>query len=158
MMSKKIIAVLLGLSFSFAIPFSSVFAGPGEWDNLGTYTYIYSSKPVHSGGGDFRVCLSSSVNFSTTLHLYEDDPGDNADEYVGANYFSPGECYTFSSIGKYVDGTNNKAEFYVFDYSGKYVTVTFKHILQIEVIRDYEETIFLWGPIFYLMVLSVLDK
>lgn len=58
-------------------------------------------------------------SFSVSAHLYEDDAGDNPDDYVGANYFSPGECHTFSSIGKFVDGSNNKAEFFVTDYSGK---------------------------------------
>lgn len=100
-------------------------AGAGEWDKLGTYTYTYSSPTVYSTGGDFRVCLSGSTPFSVSLHLYEDDPGDNPDDYVGANYFSPGECHTFGSIGKFVDGSNNKAEFFVTDYSGKSKTVTF---------------------------------
>lgn len=53
--------------------------------------------------------------------LYEDDAGDNPDDYVGANYFSPGECHTFI----FVDGSNNRAEFFVTDYSGKSKTVTF---------------------------------
>lgn len=124
---NKASAVLLTIMCALVIPFSAQArtAGAGEWDKLGTYTYIYSSNPVYSGGGDFRVCLSSKSNFSVTLHLYEDDAGDNQDDYVGANYFSPGECYNFNNIGKYVDGDNNKAEFFVFDYSGKYVTVTF---------------------------------
>ncbi|KMM55903.1 hypothetical protein ACH95_18445 [Bacillus glycinifermentans] len=128
---SKIGAVLFTAMCTLLLPFSTAFAsgaqtaGAGEWDKLGTYTYIYSSKPVYSSGGDFRVCLSSSAGFSLTIHLYEDDPGSNQDEYVGANYFSPGECHTFKNIGKFVDGDNRKAEFYAYDYSGKYVTVTF---------------------------------
>lgn len=121
---KMISTGFLAFIFALISPFS-VFAGAGEWDYLGTQTYIYSSKPVYSGGGDFKVCLSSNMNISLSLHLYEDDAGDNPDEYVGSNYFSPGECHVFSNIGKYVDGDNNKAEFYVSDYTGKYITVTF---------------------------------
>lgn len=121
---KVISAACLMSLFTLITPFSSVFAGAGEWDKLGTYTYLYSSKPVYSGGGDFKVCLSSNQSFSLTIHLYEDDAGDNPDEYVGANYFSPGECHVFSGISKYIDGDNNKAELYLYDYSGKNVTVT----------------------------------
>ncbi|KIN30460.1 hypothetical protein B4073_1950 [Bacillus subtilis] len=44
------------------------------------------------------MCLSGSTPFSVSLHLYEDDPGDNPDDYVGANYFSPGEYHTFGVL------------------------------------------------------------
>lgn len=127
---NKLIGYLSVFMFAAVFPLSAHAekagtTGAGEWDKLGTYTYTYSSPTVYSSGGDFRVCLSGSTPFSVSLHLYEDDPGDNPDEYVGSNYFSPGECHTFSSIGKFVDGSNNKAEFFVTDYSGKSKTVTF---------------------------------
>lgn len=130
MRCNKLIGYLSVFMFAVAFPLSAHAekagtAGAGEWDKLGTYTYTYSSPTVYSSGGDFRVCLSGSTPFSVLLHLYEDDAGDNPDEYVGSNYFSPGECQTFSSIGKFVDGSNNKAEFFVTDYSGKSKTVTF---------------------------------
>lgn len=55
----------LALTFSLTLPFSSVFAGSGEWDSLGKKYFYHTSTAgkyktdhVYSGGGDFVfACL-----------------------------------------------------------------------------------------------------
>lgn len=61
--------------------------------------------------------MSDSNLSAARYHLYEYDPCDGNDDYVGYADIMNGECKTFTNIGKFVDGDNNKAEFYVV-YSG----------------------------------------
>jgi hypothetical protein len=112
---------ILFLTLVFVLPVSLVSAGAGEWDPVGsdhlTYrgtsngTDIYGTDSVNSGGGDFKVCISSGSP-SNYYTLVEYDPS-NADDIVSAKWISSGGCAVWSSIGGYVDGDNNKAEFYV---------------------------------------------
>ncbi|MBA4602841.1 hypothetical protein [Thermoactinomyces mirandus] len=96
--------------------------GPGEWDYVGSSTFVSSSAYARSGGGDFMFCLNPGP--STYYYLYEYDP-DNADEYVGYVYLKAGQCGVFRNIGKYVDGKNKKAEFYVAKNVGETAHVDF---------------------------------
>ncbi|WP_221568674.1 hypothetical protein [Alkalihalobacillus sp. TS-13] len=47
--------------------------------------------------------------------LWEYDPGSNNDDFVG---FTTDTGHTFRNIGKFVDGSNNRAEFYARKYVG----------------------------------------
>ncbi|MGM0884594.1 MAG: hypothetical protein ACQEXQ_26600 [Bacillota bacterium] len=96
--------------------------GAGEWDYLGSSTFVNSSAIAKSSGGDFLVCLESGP--SGYYNLYEYDP-DNADDKVGYVYLYPGACGAFRSIGGFVDGDNQRAEFYVYKAWGGTATVSF---------------------------------
>ncbi|MGA8941920.1 MAG: hypothetical protein WB502_04280 [Thermoactinomyces sp.] len=126
-LGKSILAIL-SLMCMLMLPFSTVSAsdegqagsvvsyldvlpmGPGEWDYVGSSAFVSYSAYAQSGGGDFMFCLNSGP--STYYYMYEYDP-DNADEYVGYVYLRAGQCGVFRDIGKFVDGNNKKAEFYV---------------------------------------------
>lgn len=99
-------------------------AGPG-WDRAGKSDMVKnktgdpyrSAKPGLSAGGNFMVCFGGSVGKSS-FKLYEADTG-NADDYVGTYGANAKGCIVANKIGKYVDGSNNRAEFYVTTkYSG----------------------------------------
>ncbi len=92
--------------------------GPGEWDYLGSRALQVTNIPnqfstgyVESGGGDFAICLEDSTS-AGIFRVMEYDPG-NADEEVREVYLSEGACSILRDIGGYVDGDNNRAEFYV---------------------------------------------
>ncbi|MFC7898457.1 hypothetical protein [Streptomyces sp. NPDC057381] len=90
----------------------------GGWDYVGTsefhrnpYPYQqYSSKPKKSTGGNFLTCITTANTKSAMYQLWEADPGrnDNVATYVGG-----AGCLAWKNIGKYVDGSNNRAEFYI---------------------------------------------
>jgi hypothetical protein len=48
-----------------------------------------------------------------TYELMESDPGSNNDDKVGAVILNPGDRYAFRNINRFVDGSNDRAEFYV---------------------------------------------
>lgn len=135
---KKFFATLALSFIALTSTFSSASAGAGEWDNMGTYalhntsqSYIKQTLPslVKSSGGDFKACvkIKNPEDYYIMVKLYEYDPA-NADENVGSGLIGKtGGCKTFSNIGKYVDGTNKKAEFYVkvWLYSNNSGSVTF---------------------------------
>lgn len=95
------------------------FAGPGEWDYLGSSGFTesapgtYSSKVVSSGGGYFKTCATS--NYPGNVYaLREDDPGSNPSDdidvaYAGAEKYY---CHTWN-VSQFVDGDNGKAELYL---------------------------------------------
>ncbi|WP_238189453.1 hypothetical protein [Paenibacillus sp. L3-i20] len=113
---RKISTLLLAISLSaiVAVPFST--ASTDGWQKVGEGTMAYQggvtykSITVESKGDDFRVC--SDKGGAYTLREY--DPGTNADENAGQKTIpSGGGCKTWENIGSFVDGTNNRAEFYV---------------------------------------------
>ncbi|MDR2993760.1 MAG: hypothetical protein LBV11_08020 [Bacillus cereus] len=120
-MNLKKIGLSLALSaVALVTPLTSAFAAGGEWDYLGwetthwnSTTGYYITDPVYSSGGDFKVC--GTVNTNAVMYLYEYDSGSNKDEYVGQlnAYAGKESCKIFRSIGKFVDGDNKKAEFYI---------------------------------------------
>ncbi|MGP4111497.1 hypothetical protein ACTWP5_11330 [Streptomyces sp. 4N509B] len=89
-------------------------AGPGAWDHVGTkpfingITYDYT-EPVHSAGGDFRACVTTSGYY----RLREDDTDLDDLVHYDFEYFPAGACRDYLSIGGWVDGSNNRAEFYL---------------------------------------------
>jgi hypothetical protein len=92
--------------------------GAGEWDYL-TYDYINngSSKIVSSGGGDFMFVIDQPYigpGFTWLYKVYEDD-GAIGDDVVGTwemgNYDDP-QAFIINARN-YVDGDNDKAEFYI---------------------------------------------
>jgi hypothetical protein len=92
--------------------------GAGTWDYL-TYDYINTEKSiiVNSGGGDFMFIITQpniGPGFSWMYKVYEDD-GAVGDDTVG--YYSLGNYSDPQAIiidaRPFVDGDNNKAEFYI---------------------------------------------
>ncbi|SDJ14751.1 hypothetical protein SAMN05216352_12624 [Alteribacillus bidgolensis] len=127
MKGKRIQRYFLVLTFAFIIPFSTASAGAGEWDLLGGDRFSDESDIWLSGGGAFKICLSSDSQ-PGYYRLYEEDPF-NRDDVVysngvkglyfktaGSNDFDSNGCHVFKDIGKYVDG--DQAEFYLKKYSG----------------------------------------
>lgn len=80
------------------------------------------SKTFYSTGGDFRVCLSgfdvNGANDVVRVWLREKDNNNRSEvlnayvtphaEKIGSNGVA---CFEFRNIGKWVDGSNKKAEF-----------------------------------------------
>jgi hypothetical protein len=106
--------------------------GAGEWDYLGSDDFTWQSRNFESGGGDFMICLSSDSPHGD-YQLWEEDPF-NSDDPVRLNDgllnhlifpddFDSSGCYAFRGISNYVDGANDKAEFYVAGWMGGVATV-----------------------------------
>lgn len=92
--------------------------GAGEWDYI-TYDYINTgaSKIVSSYGGDFMFLIDQPYigpGFTWMYKVYEDD-GTIGDDVVGtftlANHGDPQSAIV--NARNYIDGDNNKAEFYI---------------------------------------------
>ncbi|WP_274653275.1 hypothetical protein [Paenibacillus humicola] len=106
--------------------------GAGEWDYLGTHNSDSSENPsnyVYSGGGNFKYKISSGPSGGAWYELMEYDP-DNADDPVYAGgynwfYLYPGDTITYYNIGSYVDGSNKKAEFYVYETFSGHASIQF---------------------------------
>ncbi|MBH5317340.1 hypothetical protein I6N90_05875 [Paenibacillus sp. GSMTC-2017] len=117
---KKVTAVLSVFLVSISVLYSTALAAPGL-DYIGHYPMHYkpdaqvwkwSTSVAYSGGGDFRICPSGASSAKEYV-LWENDPGEDNDDHVGRVTLEPRECYTFRDIGRFVDGDNRKAEFYV---------------------------------------------
>lgn len=123
-------AVVAALPLLAASPAS---AGAGEWDYLGSSTFYsvngyYYSYTVNSGGGDFKICVTTGSSSDHLYGLFEYDPDDNglnSDEKIGSSKpLSNGDCATWS-VGAYVDGDNNRAEIYVATEDSKVQSVKY---------------------------------
>jgi hypothetical protein len=130
-MGMKKLGVSLVLSVvALVTPFTSAFAAAGSWDYLGSKNFYYSSNAagnitdyVNSGGGNFKVCSNTLV--TNLVVLYEYDPGSGNDDKIGYAYLGGGgDCEIFS-VGKYVDGDNNKAEIYAWTADSQISSVKF---------------------------------
>ncbi|MET8472480.1 hypothetical protein ABZY90_19165 [Streptomyces sp. NPDC006422] len=90
-------------------------AAAAGWTDLGTkgvyYQSEYRTHVVHSGGGSFKACITTSSSQKDTYHLYEQD-AEKYDAKLVADVNSGG-CWTFNNLDDYVDGDNNRAEFYI---------------------------------------------
>jgi hypothetical protein len=137
---KKIKMLVMSLIVASFVP-SSVFAntvpqyGSGDWDSLGSDEFTNQSKIFLSGGGDFKMCLSSNSQ-PGYYQLFEEDPYNPDDEVISngvkgtyfktagtdSNDFDSNGCHVFKNIGDYVDG--DQAEFYLAKYSSGNSTVT----------------------------------
>jgi hypothetical protein len=135
---KKIFGSLLIALLLFTFPFfataMSTF-GSGSWDYVGYDVFTtQSDPPFKSGGGDFKVCLKNDSKVGTYT-LWEEDDFD-IDQKVSVKYTDPYfpydfiasgpsgyKCYIYRSIGEWVDGSNNQAEFYLKKSTGGNSTV-----------------------------------
>ncbi|MFF4756896.1 hypothetical protein ACWD5R_44665 [Streptomyces sp. NPDC002514] len=111
-MASVVTALAAALSLSVAQPAQ---AGPGEWDDLGRYHVYYDSTyrtaAVESAGGDFKACIYTAATVpGDSYDLYEADEGHDWDLVAYAT--GPG-CWTFRDIGRWVDGSNHRAEFFI---------------------------------------------
>jgi hypothetical protein len=138
MSMKKFKMIAIALGVALLVP-SSTFAssmesfGTGDWDDLGEDEFTDQSKNFLSGGGAFKICLSSDSQ-SGYYQLYEEDPFNPDDEVknndgtiglyfktAGSNDFDENGCHIFNDVNGYVDG--DQAEFYLAKYSGGNSTV-----------------------------------
>lgn len=125
---KKFKMIVVALVVALLVP-SAAFAssmetlGSGEWDYIGYDYFRTQSKNFYSGGGDFMICLDSSSP-KGNYYLFEEDPYARDDKVAGVyfnggsgdNFYKVGNlphCHIFRDIGGFVDGTNDRAEFYV---------------------------------------------
>ncbi|MBM7551633.1 hypothetical protein [Thalassobacillus pellis] len=126
---KKIGMSIVAFAFAMTIPFSSAEAsGNGIWDFVGAGGLWYNSSygfyntwAHNSWGGDFMIKTGSDTP-NAKYKLWESDPGSNNDDYVGAVFLAPGDEYPFRNINRFVDGSNNQAEFYVTANNGGEIT------------------------------------
>ncbi|WP_249669890.1 M23 family metallopeptidase [Polycladospora coralii] len=90
---------------------SDVPGGNGQWDEVGDPVEFKFQSPVRkSTGGDVGFELISGPEGYYTVWEY--DP-DNPDDFVAKIYLEHGVTYNVKDINKFVDGTNNTAEFYL---------------------------------------------
>jgi hypothetical protein len=76
--------------------------------NLGLWFTGY----VYSGGGDFQACVTHhNDSWTHEYSLWEYDP--SGSKRVATRSGKQGDCFIFRDIGAYVDGDNNKAEFFL---------------------------------------------
>lgn len=111
-----VVTAALALSFAPAAQAAQAApAGGGSWDDLGSRSVYYQShyrtKPVKSAGGDFRACITTSSTTKEFYHLYEED-GEVYNPKLVTSVEGAG-CWVFRDIGDYVDGDNDRAEFYI---------------------------------------------
>jgi hypothetical protein len=103
------------LSMCFTQAAQSAPAGGSNWDDLGTkgvyYQSQYRTKTVNSAGGDFKACITTSATTTETYHLYEEDADVHNPKPVTS--VDGASCWVFRDIGAYVDGGNDRAEFYI---------------------------------------------
>ncbi|MGW2339414.1 hypothetical protein [Streptomyces sp. NPDC001661] len=109
------VAVLTAaLSMCLAQTVSAAPAASG-WSDLGSkgvyYQSHYRTKTVNSGGGSFKACITTSNSHKETYHLYEEDAQVYNPKLVKS--VTGAGCWTFSNLDDYVDGGNDRAEFYI---------------------------------------------
>ncbi|SDY05268.1 hypothetical protein [Thermoactinomyces sp. DSM 45892] len=123
---KMIGTSFLAFSFALIMPIT-VFAGPGEWDYLGMSEfkwnkdlkkYVTGTKPSH--GGDYKFCVSlEGVHETEKIELWEYDP-DNPDDHILTINLRDDQCHVVHDVGRFIDGTNKTAEFYLRKSSNSY--------------------------------------
>ncbi|MCQ6268689.1 hypothetical protein M1K46_24250 [Fictibacillus sp. WQ 8-8] len=123
-MKKLIISLVLGSALF--LPANSAFASSG-WDYVGESTFSKASVPVKSTGGDFKVCLAEGWSWEGYVKLMENDP-DGKDEVVDplldfGKWLDKDHCAVWTNLDKYVDGDNNRAEFYIVKSQGDDVKI-----------------------------------
>lgn len=123
-MKLKMFSMLsLASIFAFIFPFSTAFAGAGEWDNIGTYGMTYQTSTIKSGGGYFY--FHNNSQYGHTFTLYEVDESGNPPETVKSSFYvGPNSDSPVINVSNFVDGTNNQAELVLFKGNDTYITVT----------------------------------
>ncbi|MEV5113117.1 MULTISPECIES: hypothetical protein [Peribacillus] len=123
-MKTKIYFIMAAILMILLNPKSSFASGDGNFNKILTdldgkcgvnYGLLRpGSYTANSTGGDFQVKFNSPRAAEYKLYLHEYDPGDNADEHVpGYRNITNSGAAIWRDLGKYVDGDNNRAEFYV---------------------------------------------
>ncbi|MFC9601549.1 hypothetical protein ACFTQL_27775 [Peribacillus butanolivorans] len=132
---KKISTAFLTLICALTLPFSTALAegtskspptskmllpyASGGWDHVGTskidrWNEIgWLSGYAYSTGGDFLVCVEPANNWKMTYTLWEYDSPSYSKKVGTRTYTGVGCLAPFRGIGAYVDGSNNKAEFFI---------------------------------------------
>lgn len=113
----KLIGVALFASMAVAVGAGSATAS-GGWDDAGSSSFKYRDTSLHlwftgyvkSTGGNFRACVDPTDR-AHEYALWEHDT--SVSKKVSSSRSSSGGCLTFKSIGDYVDGDNNRAEFFL---------------------------------------------
>jgi hypothetical protein len=118
--SRKTLRLLGAGIVALALPVfasSHASAGASGWELVGSTFFSegsdsYSTYYVHSNGGNFKACVRPEPN-GKKYWLKEYDVGiSNKDELVGER--NPTDnCMVFKKIGRFVDGKNKQAEFYM---------------------------------------------
>ena len=91
--------------------------GAGEWDVLlnseyGVYeSRLVATRPVNSGGGDLRICMSGvNAGNTITVDVFEEDLAFNDTVKTGITFKGPSTgtssktCSANMDVEKYVDG------------------------------------------------------
>jgi hypothetical protein len=102
----------------------------GSWNYQGKDVFTKESRVFPSGGGDFKICLSSGSKYGS-YRLMEYDPvgpddivsadGTGIDPYFPNDFDVNTNCLVYHDIGDEVDGA--QAEFYLTKWSGGNSTV-----------------------------------
>ncbi|MDU0155840.1 hypothetical protein [Bacillus cabrialesii] len=125
MKTKVFVAFLFCISLLCAGLNSNIASASSGWDRVNSDTSVtigpnvfvrtdyYTTK---SSGGDFAIKFNKpaqNIHGEIKVQLWEFDPN-NGDDYVGTRTISgSGGWAIFRGIGKYVDGSNKRAEFYI---------------------------------------------
>ncbi|MFW6724071.1 hypothetical protein ACHZ98_28760 [Streptomyces sp. MAR4 CNY-716] len=125
------IAIAAALAVSAATAHAAQ-SGAGEWDYKGTYSFIakgskywpYETNAVYSGGGSLKICFNPTPTNRDAFVLNEWDPGANADEFDIAPVYGS-ECWVVDDLDRFVDGDNNRAEFYLSTFDPNAVSVQY---------------------------------
>ncbi|MFG2291475.1 hypothetical protein ACGFOU_36035 [Streptomyces sp. NPDC048595] len=88
------------------------------WDYKGDTKFYHGhyddyTRDVYSTGGYVKVCITSAATEKEDYELWEHDAKGDGDGDDFITDVDGAGCYTFSNIGKYVDGHNGKAELYM---------------------------------------------
>jgi hypothetical protein len=126
MISKKVRLFFLVLMMLLALPVSA-FANHDEsgWQWAGRLTLsnyssfwssyygatMYQSGRINSGGGNINICRDSSKSIGT-YRLWEYDPGDGNDDYIGTYFLGTATWCKVVDVDAFTDGDNGDAEIY----------------------------------------------
>ncbi|MDQ1013596.1 hypothetical protein [Streptomyces afghaniensis] len=121
-LAKSIAAMAFGSLVLFATTPAQASAG---WDYVGTKNFYpvendwYQTGEIKSTGGDVKACITTASSSYYYYDLQEMDGAqwDLVDSVRGAG------CWTWRDIGRWVDGSNNRAEFVIVtnDFNAKRV-------------------------------------
>ncbi|MGI5353368.1 hypothetical protein ACQEU8_35070 [Streptomyces sp. CA-250714] len=94
----------------------------GEWKDLGEHNfytgtgslyYPWRAATISSDGGDFRFCIRTSTSEHLGLHQLREEDADGSSERVKNVDAGPDGCATVPNLDSFVDGDDNRAEFYI---------------------------------------------
>jgi hypothetical protein len=101
------------------------FAGRGKFVVYGTNGSYWTQPYGLSAGTNFLTCINTKTNIPENYYLHEYDEGNNADESVDVQTQTGSGCLEWKGISDYVDGANDRAEFYIFTYDSQATSVDY---------------------------------